>query len=114
MRPRACMSLLALGGMLLSAVAAAGAAAAVAPGAAPERCAAHRKHGRRTEAHECYQRLIRQSENAPPALGAYWRAEGEWGLGEYEAANRDFRAAVAAADAGPARHAAAGERAPQA
>jgi len=110
MRHRASMTVFALGSLLMSTVAAAAGAtaAADAPGAAPERCAALRKHGRRTEAHACYERLIRQSESAPPALGAYRRAEGEWGLGEYETANRDFRAAVAAADAGPARQAAAG------
>ncbi|HEY2590775.1 MAG TPA: tetratricopeptide repeat protein [Steroidobacteraceae bacterium] len=113
-------SVIVLGGVLATSVAtaaspaagasarASGAAAAGAPEAdraaiAPERCAALHKRGRRPEAHACYERLILQAGSAPRVVGTYWRAEGEWALGDYGAANRDFRDAVAGADAEPAR-----------
>ncbi len=68
-------------------------------GVTPEHCASLREHGSRADARACYETLIRQAEHAPPALAAYWQAEGQWGLGDYQAANRAFRAAVAEADA---------------
>jgi cellulose synthase operon protein C len=65
----------------------------------PEHCALVRKHGHRAEARMCFETLVRQGERQPAAAGAYLRAEGFWGLGAYEDANREFRAAVAQADA---------------
>ena len=56
--------------------------------ASPDECAAMRKHGRESEAQACYQTLVRSQQ-------AYWRAEGEWGLKDYQGANNEFRAAVA-------------------
>jgi len=69
-------------------------AAAAAPATSTaEHCALLRKHGQRTEAQACFESLARQ------AGSAYLRAEGDWGLGRYEDANREFRAALAAAPA---------------
>ncbi len=64
----------------------------------PERCALLRKHGQAAEAQACYAALVRRAERAPPAEAAYLRAEGYWGLGRYEDANRAFREAVAEGD----------------
>src|SRR5581483_3908112 len=61
---------------------------AAAAAAAPEDCAKLRHHGQRTEATACYQTLARGTD-------AYSRAEGLWGLEQYEDANAAFRAAVA-------------------
>jgi cellulose synthase operon protein C len=111
---RALATLIAVGGVLAPAIDAPPAAASPAEAgvdratAAPQRCAALRKRGRRSAAHACYARLIAQAQRAPTGLAAYWRAEAEWALGDYGAANNDFRAAVAAADTGPARPAAVG------
>ncbi|HEV3060276.1 MAG TPA: tetratricopeptide repeat protein [Vicinamibacterales bacterium] len=63
------------------------AALAVAPGD----CAALRRHGHQTEAAACFRSL---TVSADP----YLRAEGDWGLELYDAANNEFRAAVARAD----------------
>ena len=94
---------------VLAAIACAGALAALAICTAalaaetPEHCGLLRKHGHRTEARMCFQMLVQQAARAPAALAADLRAEGDWGLGEYEDANREFRAAVAEADAQAAR-----------
>jgi tetratricopeptide (TPR) repeat protein len=56
--------------------------------ATPESCAALRKHGKRTEAAACYTTLTESSD-------PYQRAEGLWGLQQYDAANQAFRDAVA-------------------
>jgi tetratricopeptide (TPR) repeat protein len=64
---------------------------AAAGAATPGDCHALRKHGHRTEAQSCYQSLTQ-------ARDPYTRAEGDWGLGRYDDANSEFRAAVAQAD----------------
>jgi len=56
--------------------------------AGPGDCQALRKHGRRTEARACYDSLTQSRE---PAV----RAEGFWGLENYQQANVEFRTAVA-------------------
>ncbi len=56
--------------------------------AGPGDCQAMRKHGRRTEAQTCYDSLTQSRE---PAV----RAEGFWGLENYQQANIEFRTAVA-------------------
>jgi tetratricopeptide (TPR) repeat protein len=61
---------------------------AVAATATLESCDALRKHGQRAEANACYETLSRSND-------AYLRAEGLWGLEQYEQANEAFRAAVA-------------------
>jgi tetratricopeptide (TPR) repeat protein len=63
----------------------------IAPAATPDACATLRKHGRNTEAHACYETLTQQRD-------PYLRAEGYWGLGMYQQANDQFRAAVAPSD----------------
>ena len=62
-----------------------------ASAATPDDCHTLRKHGRRAEAESCYQSLTQ-------ARDAYTRAEGDWGLGRYDDANREFREAVAGAE----------------
>ena len=64
------------------------AAAGTARAATPEECHALSKHGRRPEARACYQSL---TELRDP----YMRAEGFWGLAEFQDANEQFRLAVA-------------------
>jgi cellulose synthase operon protein C len=64
----------------------------------PERCDLLRKHGERAEARMCFEGLIRQAGRASGARAADLRAEGDWGLGEYDDANREFRSAVAQDD----------------
>jgi tetratricopeptide (TPR) repeat protein len=59
-----------------------------APLATPERCLELKKHGQKTEETACFDSLSRSPD-------AYLRAEGLWGLGQYEEANAAFRAAVA-------------------
>lgn len=54
----------------------------------PSDCQTLRLHGRRTEARQCFETLARARE-------PYLRAEGYWGLGEYQQANDEFRTAVA-------------------
>ncbi len=54
----------------------------------PENCNALRKHGRSVEATTCYEVLSRSGD-------AYLRAEGFWGLAQYDQANEMFRVAVA-------------------
>jgi tetratricopeptide (TPR) repeat protein len=60
----------------------------------PARCWALRKHGHATEAQGCFEALTRNSN-------AYERAEGFWGLEQWEQANAQFRLAAAAADSKP-------------
>jgi len=59
--------------------------------AVPADCWSLRKHGRRGEAQACFNRLTRSNE-------AYLRAEGFWGLEEWEQANEQFRLATHSAD----------------
>ena len=54
----------------------------------PDNCRELLTYGKRTEAATCYEAL---SKSADPAV----RAEGFWGLQEYEQANEAFRLAVA-------------------
>jgi tetratricopeptide (TPR) repeat protein len=56
--------------------------------ATPESCGALRKHGQHAEASACYEVLSRSGD-------AYQRAEGFWGLAQYDQANEAFRIAVA-------------------
>ncbi len=63
-------------------------AVTTARAATPADCFALRKHGRRPEARACFQSLTQ-------ARDPYTRAEGFWGLGDYNDANEQFRAAVA-------------------
>jgi cellulose synthase operon protein C len=62
-------------------------AASIAYGATPDDCHALSKHGRRPEAQKCYESLTTAGD---PSV----RAEGYWGLEQYEEANNQFRAAV--------------------
>jgi tetratricopeptide (TPR) repeat protein len=63
------------------------AAAASAYAAVPSDCWAQRKHGHSTEARACFATLARSGD-------AYTRAEGLWGLEEWEQANEQFRLAT--------------------
>jgi cellulose synthase operon protein C len=54
----------------------------------PESCRALLNHGKRPEANTCYETLSRSGD-------AYLRAEGFWGLEQYDQANEAFRVAVA-------------------
>jgi cellulose synthase operon protein C len=84
---RRIIAISALGMMLLAAIGM-GYTATMGDTAKPRRCDALRKHGRRAEARRCFEEL---TELQSP----YLRAEGYWGLGRYEEANDEFRAAVA-------------------
>jgi cellulose synthase operon protein C len=53
----------------------------------PESCHTLTKHGQQAEAKTCYQSLV--SSNS-----AYLRAEGYWGLEQYDQANEEFRIAI--------------------
>jgi cellulose synthase operon protein C len=64
------------------------AGASLARGATPDDCHALRKHGHQAEAQKCYESL---SATRDP----YLRAEGYWGLEQYQEANNQFRIAVA-------------------
>jgi tetratricopeptide (TPR) repeat protein len=61
--------------------------AAAARAATPAECWAQRKHGRRTEAHACFEALTQSGD-------AYARAEGYWGLEQWDQANEQFRLAT--------------------
>src|ERR1700741_3540543 len=63
----------------------------VASAAVPADCWLLRRHGHRMEAQACFDGLTRSSE-------AYARAEGFWGLEEWEQANEQFRLATQAAN----------------
>jgi len=67
------------------------AACAVASAAVPSDCWSQRKHGHRPEAQGCFDGLTRSGD-------AYTRAEGFWGLEEWEQANEQFRLATQAAN----------------
>ena len=60
----------------------------------PESCRELRKHGKKTEATTCFETL---SRSADPAV----RAEGFWGLEQYDQANEAFRLATAQPGAKP-------------
>ena len=81
---------------MLAALLAAGAAGAApserAGAAAPGHCQSLRKHGKETEARRCFESLLHESS-------PYLRAEGHWGLKQYDEANREFRLAVSQTDA---------------
>ncbi|HEY6442308.1 MAG TPA: tetratricopeptide repeat protein [Candidatus Acidoferrales bacterium] len=66
-------------------------AASVVWPATPDDCHLLRKHGRRSEAQACYKSLTLAGD-------PYLRAEGYWGLENYEQANNEFRLAVAQND----------------
>ena len=59
----------------------------LARGATPDDCHVFRKHGHRPEAQKCYESLTTVRD-------PYIRAEGFWGLEQYEEANNQFRIAV--------------------
>jgi cellulose synthase operon protein C len=60
----------------------------------PDACHTLRKHGQQAEAKSCYESLVRT--NSP-----YLRAEGYWGLEQYDQANEEFRIATAQPDSDP-------------
>src|SRR5277367_2607409 len=60
---------------------------AVASAAVPADCWSQRKHGHRAEAQACFEGLTRSGD-------AYTRAEGFWGLEDWEQANEQFRLAT--------------------
>jgi tetratricopeptide (TPR) repeat protein len=60
----------------------------------PDACQTLRKHGQQAEAKSCYESLTRTNS-------AYLRAEGYWGLEQYDQANEAFRIATGAADSDP-------------
>jgi cellulose synthase operon protein C len=66
--------------------------AASAHAAVPADCWTLRKHGHRAEAQACFDGLTRSGD-------AYFRAEGFWGLEEWEQSNEQFRLATQPADA---------------
>jgi len=76
------------GAMLVLASACTGWCWAAPASTTPESCRELRKHGQRAEASACYEVLSRSGD-------AYLRAEGFWGLEQYEQANEAFRIAIA-------------------
>ena len=64
-----------------------GGVSACAVAGEPQACWTLRKHGHRTEAHACFENLTQSHE-------AYARAEGFWGLEDWQAANEQFRLAT--------------------
>src|ERR1700675_4351689 len=64
------------------------AGANLAWGSTPDDCHGLRKHGHQPEAQKCY-------ESLSVAREPYLRAEGYWGLENYQEANNQFRLAVA-------------------
>jgi tetratricopeptide (TPR) repeat protein len=69
----------------------AGTHAPAADAAAPAHCQSLEKHGHRPESQACFRTLVRASS-------PYLRAEGDWGLQDFNQANEEFRAAIAQAD----------------
>ena len=65
-----------------------------AAAAAPADCWQMRKHGHEAEARRCFNQLTQSQEEAV-------RAEGFWGLGEWDNANEQFRLATRSADSKP-------------
>jgi tetratricopeptide (TPR) repeat protein len=57
----------------------------------PDACHTLRKHGQQTEAKTCFESLVRSNS-------AYDRAEGYWGLEQWDQANEQFRIATAPPD----------------
>src|SRR5580658_8788082 len=57
----------------------------------PDDCWMQRKHGHDAEAQSCFEALTRSSD-------IYFRAEGFWGLEEWDRANEQFRLATQPAD----------------
>ncbi len=90
MRVSGCRARL-LTGALGAALIAVSAAHAGLPPAAVRQCLDLRHHGQETAAQKCFMGLTR---NESP----YLRAEGDWGVADYDSANKEFRAAVAQAD----------------
>jgi tetratricopeptide (TPR) repeat protein len=93
-RPRRGAKLLRAGvwaGLTLGAPSVMPAAHAAEPPSEVRQCLQQRLHGEEQAAQKCFAALRRSG--AP-----YLRAEGAWGLADYESANGEFRAAVAAAD----------------
>ena len=78
-------------GWLLLAVAGAPLARAAPPPPEVRQCQGQRLHGQESAAQKCFMALTR-------AAAPYLRAEGAWGLQDYDMANTQFRAAVAQAD----------------
>ena len=70
------------------------ASAAFAQAAVPSDCWTRRKHGQDAEAKVCFEALTRSSD-------AYVRAEGFWGLEEWDRANEQFRLATRPEDSQP-------------
>jgi tetratricopeptide (TPR) repeat protein len=64
---------------------------AAAPPAEVRQCLTQRLHGQQSAAQKCFTALTR-------AASPYLRAEGAWGLADYDTANAEFRAAVAQSD----------------
>ncbi len=62
--------------------------------ATPDSCQTLRKHGQKAEALACFESLVRTSS-------AYYRAEGYWGMEQYDQANEQFRIATAPPDSDP-------------
>jgi tetratricopeptide (TPR) repeat protein len=60
----------------------------------PETCHVLGKHGQQKEAQACYESLVRSNS-------AYFRAEGYWGLEQYDQANEQFRIATTPPDSDP-------------
>jgi tetratricopeptide (TPR) repeat protein len=60
----------------------------------PDACHLLHKHGQQMQARACYESLVRS--NSP-----YLRAEGYWGLEQYDQANEQFRIATAPPDSDP-------------
>ena len=70
------------------------AVSALARASVPVDCWQLREHGANAKAQECFTALIRSAS-------AYDRAEGFWGLGQWEQANAQFRLATQPADSNP-------------
>jgi cellulose synthase operon protein C len=70
------------------------AGASAAQCAAPPDCWTQRKHGHQSEAQACFEGLTRSAD-------AYARAEGYWGLKQWEQANEQFRLATQPASSKP-------------
>ena len=70
------------------------ATAAWAAPATPEACRTLRLHGKKAEAVSCFETLARSND-------AYSRAEGYWGLEQYDQANQEFRDATSGPAAKP-------------
>jgi cellulose synthase operon protein C len=78
-------------GMVLAVLASVGmgwGAPAATGAATPEGCRALRLHGKKAESTACFETLARSGS-------AYDRAEGYWGLQDYEQAKKEFEAAIA-------------------